>query len=931
MQKSSRVVLLVFLLILGLAFLANVSAAVTGKIAGTVTDAETGEGLPGVNVMVEGTLLGAATNIDGYYSILNVPPSTVTLKFMSIGFNTKRTERVRVSVGLTSKIDATLSTTVLEMDEVVVSAFRPVIEMDRTNTAAYMGAEEIAELPVTEVTELIQLQAGVTTDSEGELHFRGGRSGEVAYLVDGVPTTNRFDGGSSIEIENEVIQELQVITGTFNAEYGQAQSGIVNVISKTPDQKYSGRLSFYSGAPLSSQTDTFLGIDKPQNNIEYNVQGNLTGSIPLTKKMSFYAFGRYNKNDGWLNGERRYNPQDSWKINVFEQWYNLNFPERQFGQYLPYNTYSDSLNLFTGDGKIVPMNSSEKLSLNAKIFYQLTPSVRAFYNIFVDKIESKEYENAYRFAPDGIPTTYKNAFNHTFNLTHTLTPNLFYEANFRYFGEDRKTYLYESIDDSRYQDIVPSLMGYRFGGTDNKREIINFKNYIAQFDMTWQINRMNLTKFGVVAKQFDLSYKDITTTTIPNSYYLPTDRWTTFDDYNAKSYPPELLVPGRNTLLNNQYTHNPIEFAVYAQDKLELGELIANVGLRFDYFEPDGVVPENPRAKYNAVLGGLETPFIDASAKYQLSPRLGLAFPISDRGVIHVSYGHFLQIPHFKYLYYNSEFELSTGYKETIMGNADLEPERTVAYEVGLQQQLAEDFGAELTIYSKDIRNLLGQEIFDTLDERVYFRYANRDYGNVKGITVSVEKKPLGFVSGRLDYTYQVARGNASDPNAIYQQNQSSRPAEPQKQVVPLNWDETHTMNGTMRVGSAKNWTVSLIGRLGTGLPYTSVTPQERQIETQFENNERKPMHYNVDVFAQKYIKLGNRNFVIFARCFNLFDTANHLDVYPSTGFADRTFRWPEQERIDSANGVYGLSEVDARPHWFSAPRRVQLGVTVEF
>ncbi len=181
---------------------------------------------------MEGTQLGAATNIDGYYMILNVPPSTYSIKFMSMGYTPKRIDGVRVSVGLTAKINMTLDQSVIEMGEVVVAASRPVIEVDRTNTAAYMSTDEISELPVTEVDQIIQLQAGVTQDANGELHFRGGRSGEVAYLVDGVPVTNRFDGGSSIEIENEVIQELQVISGTFNAEYGQAQSGIINVISK---------------------------------------------------------------------------------------------------------------------------------------------------------------------------------------------------------------------------------------------------------------------------------------------------------------------------------------------------------------------------------------------------------------------------------------------------------------------------------------------------------------------------------------------------------------------------------------------------------------------------------------------------------------------------------------------------------------------------
>ncbi len=928
-ENSMLKVLLLAIFFLGVTIQVNADTA--GKIAGTVTDSKTGDPLPGVNVVIDGTMMGAATNADGSYVILNVSPGTYTLKFMTIGYTTKRTESVRVSVGLTTKINASLSQTVLEMDEVSVVASRPVIEVDRTNSAAYMAADEISELPVTEVHELIQLQAGVTTDADGELHFRGGRSGEVAYLVDGIPVTNRFDGGSSIEIENEVIQELQVISGTFNAEYGQAQSGIINVISKTPDRSYSGRISSYVGAHLSNQSDRFVGIDDPTNNPEYNFQANLTGPIPFSDKLSFYGFVRYNRNDGWLNGERRYNPTDSWAVQVFEQWYNLNFTEREFGQFLPYTEYSDSLNLYNGDGAIVPMNTSAKFSGNAKIFLQVTPGIRAFYNVFVDKIESSEYDNDFRYTPDGLPKTYKDAFNHTINITHTLTSNVFYLLNFSYFGEDRETYLYRNPNDRRYQAMIPDLYGYNFGGTQNEHETINFKNYLGKFDLTWQVDKRNLLKMGAVLKQFNLKYKEIQTSAVSNSHYLPTKRGTSFEEYYALSQAPTIYVPDTNTLLNNQYEHNPIEFALYAQDKLELGEIIANIGLRFDYFDPDGVVPENPRANYNAVTGTLETPFVKASKKYQVSPRLGLAFPISDQGVIHVSYGHFLQIPQFQYLYYNSEFEISSGYKETIMGNADLEPERTVAYEIGFQQGLSESFGLELTIYSKDIRNLLGQNIYDTINERTYFRYINRDYGNVKGITVSVEKKPFGFLSGRLDYTFQVARGNASDPNAIYLQNQSTRPAEPEKQVVPLNWDETHSINGNIRIGKSDDWTLSIIGRLGTGLPYTAETPQEQQIETQFENSERKPMRTNVDIFAQKYLKLGNMNLILFARAFNIFDTANHIRVFSSTGRADRTFRWPEEERIAAANGVYSLNEVDNRPHWFSEPRRVQLGMALEF
>ena len=825
MQRVLKVHLFVISLICFLCISITGYAATTGKIAGTVKDAKTGEALPGVNVVLEGTQLGAATNIDGYYMILNVPPSTYSIKFMSMGYTPKKVDGVRVSVGLSAKINMTLDQSVIEMGEVVVAASRPVIEVDRTNTAAYMSTDEISELPVTEVDQIIQLQAGVTQDANGELHFRGGRSGEVAYLVDGVPVTNRFDGGSSIEIENEVIQELQVISGTFNAEYGQAQSGIINVISKTPGQKYSGRISMYAGGHLSNNTDTFLGIDDPTNNPEYDIQANISGPVPFFKKISYYGFLRYNKNDGWLNGERRYNTNDAWRVKTFEQWYNLNYPDREFGQELPYNDYADALNLFTGDGAIVPMNPSNKVAGNLKFYFQPTASIQAFYNFFLDNTETGIYNNRYRYTPDGILSTHKNAFNHTLNMTHTLSANAFYQLNLSYFGEDRETYVFEDPADPGYETMVEDLFNYNFGGTINTHETVNFKNFLGKWDMTWQMDRINLVKFGAEVKKFDLTYKDLTTSAVANSYKLPTTRWTSFEDYYAESIKPTLYVPGTNTLLNNQYTHNPIEFALYAQDKLELGELIANVGARFDYFDPDGIVPVNPRALYNAEKGELETDFVKADKKYQISPRFGLAFPISDQGVIHVSYGHFLQIPQFQYLYYNSEFEISSGQKETIMGNADLEPERTVAYEIGLQQQLTPDFGLELTLYSKDIRNLLGQEILDTVDERVYFRYTNRDYGNVKGIMLSVEKRPTGFFSGRLDYTYQVARGNASDPDAVFTNNQSTEPAETEKQVIPLNWDETHTINGSIRLGKPNDWTVSLIGRLGTGLPYTAVTP----------------------------------------------------------------------------------------------------------
>ncbi len=905
-------------------------AGTTGKISGKVTESETGEPIPGVNVILEGTTMGAATNPNGQYIILNVPPGKYTLRFRAIGYGERVYKGLRVSSDLTTRQDAVLSPEAIAMEEVAVVAKRPVIEKDRTNTAAYVSSEDIEKLPVTEVEQLIQLQAGVTVDAAGELHFRGGRSSEVAYLMDGVPVTDRFAGGSTIEVENGVIQELQVISGTFNAEYGQAQSGIINIVSKDPGTEFFANAQGYIGTPFGTRENVFLGVDEFDPTNEKDTQLTVSGPLPISDKLSFYFFGRANEDGGLLFGERRYRPEDAWRVFVFNNWFNLNNFEREFGQLIPYDDFADELNLFTGDGALVSMSKSSKIALNAKVFFRMSPTLRLFYSGFFDRLETKTYDDAFRFTPDAIPTTEKDGFSHTLNLTHTLSSNAFYTANLSYFGSSTETYLFENPLDSRIQTVTPSLMGFRLGGTDNMQEFVDIRTLLGKMDLSWQIDQRNLLKLGFEAQRFDVEFREFSTIAQANTLRLPTVRGSTFEDFLAAATPPVLTVPETTTLIHNQYQHKPIQMALYLQDKFEINEFIFNAGLRLDYFDSDGQVLENPRASFDAQAGKLSTNLLDAGTKLQVNPRLGLAFPISDRGVIHASYGHFTQIPDFQFLYTNSEFELSTGDRETIMGNANLKPERTISYEIGLQQGLSDDYSLDVTFYAKTIRNLLSMEIIDTVEERVYFRRINGDFGSVKGLSVAVKKRYSNLVAGTLDYTLQVARGNASDPNAVFFNNQSTRPVASNKQEVPLDWDERHTINLTLTLGNPGNLSASFIGVYGSGLPYTPDAPQEAAIETQFANSARKPTRSNLDLHVQKVFNFGGWSSVLFFKIFNVFDTANHLEVYPSTGRADRKFRRPEQAIIDAANGLYSLQEIDNRPDWLSLPRRVQLGWRIE-
>jgi len=217
-QLQSSKLLLAFLLF---QILVN---AQSGKIAGRITDKVSGEGLPGVNVVIIGTSQGAATDLDGYYSILNVRPGTYSVRASAIGYGSVTTSGVHVSIDLTAKIDFTIGESTVTTQEVVVVASKPLVTKDLTSSTSIVGAEEIASLPVTEFSQVLGLKAGMVGGK-----VRGGRSGEVVYAIDGVPMTDVYDGGTVVDVNANSIQELQFVSGAFNAEYGKALSGYVNI------------------------------------------------------------------------------------------------------------------------------------------------------------------------------------------------------------------------------------------------------------------------------------------------------------------------------------------------------------------------------------------------------------------------------------------------------------------------------------------------------------------------------------------------------------------------------------------------------------------------------------------------------------------------------------------------------------------------------
>ncbi|MCX6121229.1 MAG: TonB-dependent receptor [Ignavibacteriales bacterium] len=919
MSKTSLNFLGRLLVVSFLLFPVMADAGQTGKIAGRILDAATNEPLIGANVSVKETSLGTITDIDGYYTINNIPPGKYSVVVGFIGYRKFTMTDVIIKIDLTTQVNANLQTEAILSDEVVVMAERPIVQKDLTSSSVTVSSEELKRIPTESISQVINIQAGVVGG-----HFRGGRSGEVAYLIDGVSVNDPYNGSMPMQIDNSVVREMEVISGTFNAEYGQAMSGIVNVVTSEGSSSYHGSISAYTGEYATSHTDIFPNNGSLKSLGIKNIQGNLSGYIPFIPNLTFFVTGMYSSDRGYLYGQHVYDVSDQTPIRMTDAIGNPVFytdnngnPMYDYPVYvyfvrgqlkMPASPSPSDIAALIGNPEYVAMNPSQRRSLSGKLAYSIG-TLKFVYNGLWDDNWNKYYDHSFAWTPDGIQNHYRTDWIHSFQITHSPTANTYQTLKFGYNWYDYKGYLYENPFNTLYVNPdqgAPTGGGtaytFRTGGNQTNRYDRYSKAAIAQYSFSSQINNKQKIGVGVEWRAHEL-YSHST-------------------DLNSYMVYPDLGAPG-----NQFYLKKPTELSAYVQDKIEYDMMIINLGIRFDQFDPASSYPMDLKNPTKNPLFPYPDVWQPASKKTQLSPRFGISFPITDQGIIHFSYGHFFQIPSFDNLYRNSDYlvpESST--LNTIAGNPDLEPQRTTKYELGLQQVLFTNVGLDLSVYYSDIRNLLGAEIIHTYEGRIYARLVNHDYGNVKGFILSLDRRFSDFYGVKLDYTYQLASGNASDPLSVYNNNQTDPPIETPKTAMPLDWDQRSTLNLSFTVGKPEDWNVGLIFSYGSGFPYTEDTRVSSGIR--FENGGLKPSSYNVDMRAEKTISLAGGHITLFALIYNLLDTKNEVNVNAASGRANidlYTYR---------SGPIVGLNTIQQylnNPQSYSAPRQVRLGFRVDY
>ena len=747
-------------------FVINVSTVFsqTGELKGRVTDKTTKEGLPSVNIVVKGTYYGASTDFDGNYSIPKINPGTYVVEVKLIGYKIVQLPAVKIAQGATAVQDIQLEETSLSLgQEVVIVGEKPIFNIEETSSKHNIKSEDIEVAAVKSVQDVVAMQVGVV-ESDDQIHIRGGRAYETAYVIDGISVQDPLAGtGFGAQLPPGSIEEAEVITGGYNAEYGQATSGVINLTTKDGGDKYSGS--------LTHKQDHFGFNDNTRSNFNTDIYDfSLSGPEPITTtllpaigvkvpgSLSFFVNGNANLTDGYTRWVQKINSDglpDGWQV------------EAPGGLRSSLISQSDLMprrsNNWMGFGKLTwKIAPTIKLAYAASYSLAVNQNTQSIQTTLEYQEPQPGYQYLFQYIPDSANTFAQLNIQQSIVLTHTISTKTFYEFRLsRYTAHLRADANGKPWDQyTQPKDIVTLPLVYRNVGRDTVIVIPGdgfydvgspsdwrdqyVDEYTVKLDVTSNFNEKNKFKSGIEMRFQDMQMIDI--------------------------YEPWVRPMGYD---NDIYAVKPAIGALYAQDNLTYGGMILNFGLRFDYWFPGKYVDDamrndslslvSPaiRSKYFADTYSL----FGRRWKGRLSPRIAIAHPISDNQTFTFSYGQYSKFPRPQYVYTKL---LRTNARSTtqVIGNPDLNPETTVAYEVGLHNQLSENDALNVTAYYKDIFDYITPMTVQVPQTQystgTYTTYVNLDYARTRGVEIEYIKRYSDWFRGNVSASYSIGTGKSS-------------------------------------------------------------------------------------------------------------------------------------------------------------------------
>jgi outer membrane receptor protein involved in Fe transport len=786
----------------------------SGILSGEVTESKTGEKLPGVNVMIKGTYYGTATDIDGRFIIKNINPGSYDMQVSMIGYKVVLKTGVKIEEGSTVDLQFALEETVLSFGEdVIVMGKKPLFDVNETSSVARVRKEDIENKVVSSVEDILSEQIGVTTQ-DNEIHIRGGRIDESMFIVDGFSVKDPLSGYSgNLFVNPDAIEELEIITGGYSAEYGQAMSGIVNIKLKEGRDLYEGALKYSS--------DRLLPDNYNSDRLEFNLGGPdfLFETVPslfninLPGRFSFFLNGYGKMYDGNLPTASKLYPHKYWSLPFMSE-----------------KNEDDIINKLSG-------RENNDWHFLYKLTWALTPKKKMSISYDASMNINQGYYMPRAFSSTYFPYSYMNILDNyntitrdtrLFNLnwTHTLSTKSFYEFTIGKFTsmehsavQDKSWTEYQerldlepinyNLDNTDQDGNVQITYGDEFYDTGFAPEWYDLSSENTRMDLDWTVHTTSGHK---IKSGFEHTITDIQVLDIDEPWSGSSGFGVNYDNYSAKTY----------------------FGAFYLQDKISFEGMTLNIGLRTDYWIPGRYVESAINDTSNIIITDearklfkeetFDFPWLGDNyrMKARLSPRFGISHPISDNDVLYFYYGHFSQLPTFQYVYAKINSKAQSTYQ--VFGNPNLNPKTTVQYEIGVKHRFSEDQVFELKAYWKDMFDYETSQTIKPSNPKYanlsFNMYFNADYARSRGIEAILKSRFLANWYLDLNFNYSLITGKSSSPldNLLVQAGQISE--KPLGESF-MSWDRPFHFFANLSYSNSKNWGASARIEYESGRRYT--------------------------------------------------------------------------------------------------------------
>ncbi len=811
MQQLKKVIAPMLLLIL--LSVSPLWSGTTGKIAGVISDKDNGEPVIGATVIVMGTSLGAATDLDGHYTILYVPPGSYTLQISSVGYRKVTVKDVRVNIDQTARYDIPLEPQAIEVNALIIVGGKMNIKKDVATSVATVSDKEITNLPIANVPDILGMQAGVNITNNGkDIQIRGSSGDQSLFMVDGNTMRDPRNNQVIFKVPLNSIKEISVERGGFNAEYGQVQAGIINIVTSEGDKRvYSGGITVRV-TPAAPKYYRGGGIPDIQDPNSYWLRPYMDNAVCWTGTNTPESQG------GWdYYTRQKYLPFSGWN-SISQQLCTDDNPnndltpigaQRAFlyetRKHIPNN--EPDYNIDAGFGGPVPLISEPLGNLRFFMSYRgekdmlLFPSTRPDYNDHDWRVVlNSDINNSMRLHINGAagniatmaenwtysnyPQTPSDLANGTggstlFNLfsdwtysltdisyksasaklTHTIGANTYYEVSLEHLERHYDTRPPAGRDTSQRFEIVPGFyestnpFGYYPIASSGDGVII------------WAGEQQSLARDNSTASVTTLK-ADFTSQVNFNNLVKCGVEFD-YNDLNLDYGFIQMQTGGLNYANRIQAKDYPIRGALYVQDKLETEGFTLNAGLRLDYSNSEVTWPNISANPYDPNFIGsnynnfLVFPTKSSEAQWQLSPRLGISHPITEDSKLFFNYGHFKEVPQYETLF---RVQRTPDHSLTQLGDPNLTLAKTISYELGYDHLLFNSILLQVTAYYRDISNQQDTTRYTPTNGSFYYLSTSNLYSDIRGFEITIRKSTGRWFSGFINYTYQVvSSGNFNE------------------------------------------------------------------------------------------------------------------------------------------------------------------------